>query len=123
METILSSDFKKVIALLRRHYDMHAPQIANVLSVSNFALKRHPNTSLPPEWRVFNLDINVEHETYLLNYDMIGDIAFRVKDDINKMSNFSIDKVQILPDYENMEITDTGISIILPIFETKRPVC
>jgi hypothetical protein len=116
-ELTISSEFKKVLHLLKDHYKATSPMMYEFIGASAFQLERHQNTSLPPEWKVFNIHVKTEHSSYLKNYSTIENIQRIFKNDVNKMSSMTIGEVEIKPDYDRFEIIESTIRPVLTDWE------
>jgi len=113
-EYILSSELKKVIYLLREYYETNRKEyLSEIFRNSKFFLEKHWNTTLPSDLKVYNLSIRLQHKIFIKNADSISLTQKIITNDINRFSDFTIDKVTILPDYEGFEIVDSEIRTIL----------
>lgn len=113
----IETEFKKGTHILLQRYKDTSNVMLEFLSASTFQLLRHHNTSLSPEWKAFNLQLRTLHTVYLKHFDRIDSIRDIYKNDINKITSLTIDRIEILPNYEKFEIAESTIRPVLTYWE------
>jgi hypothetical protein len=112
-------DIQKIIFLLRDVYQksVNDTWLIQIITFSTFELKEHWNKTLSPDWLVFDMDVHLNHDIYSTHYSSIEVISRKFKNDINKISELTIDKLRILPDYEKMAIVNSQIKPVYTKWE------
>ena len=112
-------DIQKIIFLLKEVYrkSISDTWLIEIITFSTFELKEHWNKTLSPDWLVFDLNVYLNHDVYSSHYSSIESISKKIKNDINKVSKLTIDKLIILPDYEKMAIVNSEIKPVYTKWE------
>ena len=102
---------KKIIFLLKDIYksSVNDSWLVEIINFSEFEFKKHWNSTIPSDWLVFDLDIHLDHLVFAKLYSTLSAISRKFKEDINNISELTVDKVRILPDYEKMTIVNSEI--------------
>jgi len=110
-----SVDFEKIVFALRNIYknDFNKKWLSDLVTFATYDFEKHPNSTLPPEMKAFNITMHVDLNIYTKHFHSIKDLAEIIRQDIEKISTIYIGRVKIIPDYDKIEIS---ISEIRPVY-------
>ncbi len=105
---------KKVIYMLKSIYNSNNHKaLEEIVDFSTFEFKKYKERFLTKEWDAYSVMIRTEHNIYCRIYSQLETYIQIIKDDLNKLISTAIEEIQILPDYEKINISNGEIR---PIF-------
>ena len=106
------SDFEKILFVLKELYrnDKSKNHFSEVLNFAQFRFTPHRNLHAYPN--SFELNIYLEYEVFLKNYNLIDILENMIMNDIIKSSNIAIYKIKITPNYDKISVFNSKIRVI-----------
>jgi len=110
-------DIDKILHLLKKLYesDRDRKLFYEILVYSKFIFKDHWNQKYFKN--LFDLDICLDHEIFLKHFNNKKAISDLIKSDLQHISVIRIDKINLLPDYDKIEISNSEIRPIYTEWE------
>ena len=110
-----SIDFEKIIFALRSIYknDLNKRWLSDLVTFATYEFEKHPNLTLSPEMKAFNITMHVDLDIYSKHFYSITDLSEIIRQDVQKISTILIGHVKIIPDYDKIQISTSEIR---PVF-------
>lgn len=104
-------DFDKIIFALKGVYsnDLNRKSLSDLVTFSTYEFEKHPNTTLPPQIKAFNITMHVDLGIYSKHFSSLKDISEIIRQDFQKISTIWVGSVKIIPDYDKIQLETSEI--------------
>ena len=104
-------ELNKIVFVLKGIYaqDPVKSDLLNLINFSTIDFEEYTEHFLTKRWQAYHVTIHTAHEIFIKHHFAIESFQGIIKTDLNSLSPIPIEEVDILPDYNKLEIINSDI--------------